>query len=69
MVILKLRIVIFIYVSITKHRVGIQLPTIEVRFEHLNVEAEAYEGNRALPTMFNFFANMFEVLLKHKHAF
>ncbi|KAK7815871.1 pleiotropic drug resistance protein 1 [Quercus suber] len=29
-------------------RVGIDLPTIEVRFEHLNVEAEAHVGGRAL---------------------
>ncbi|KAK6236047.1 hypothetical protein SCA6_011384 [Theobroma cacao] len=48
-------------------RVGIQLPTIEVRFEHLNVEAEAYEGNRALPTMFNFSVNMFEGFLNYLH--
>ncbi|XWS16999.1 hypothetical protein CRYUN_Cryun33cG0029900 [Craigia yunnanensis] len=48
-------------------RVGIQLPTIEVRFEHLNVEAEAYEGNRALPTMFNFFVNIFEGFLNYLH--
>lgn len=38
------------------------MPTIEVRFEHLNVEAEAYVGNRALPTMFNFSVNIVEVL-------
>ncbi|XVF88175.1 hypothetical protein PTKIN_Ptkin19aG0029300 [Pterospermum kingtungense] len=48
-------------------RVGIELPTIEVRFEHINVEAEAYEGNRALPTMFNFAVNMFEGLLNYLH--
>ncbi|WRX34809.1 ABC transporter-like [Theobroma cacao] len=48
-------------------RVGIQLPTIEVRFEHLNVEAEAYEGNRALPTMFNFSVNVFEGFLNYLH--
>ncbi|PKI43564.1 hypothetical protein CRG98_036056, partial [Punica granatum] len=41
-------------------RVGLDLPTIEVRFEHLNVEADAYIGGRALPTMFNFSANMLE---------
>ncbi|XXG63707.1 hypothetical protein AAC387_Pa05g1831 [Persea americana] len=35
-------------------QVGIDLPTIEVRFEHLNVDAEAYVGSRALPTIFNF---------------
>ncbi|XVE63543.1 hypothetical protein DITRI_Ditri07aG0028400 [Diplodiscus trichospermus] len=48
-------------------RVGVQLPTIEVRFEHLNVEAEVYEGNRALPTMFNFSVNMLEGFLNHLH--
>lgn len=42
-------------------RVGLEIPTIEVRFEHLNVEAEAYTGSRALPTMFNFCMNMLEV--------
>ncbi|PSS01153.1 Pleiotropic drug resistance protein [Actinidia chinensis var. chinensis] len=48
-------------------RVGIDLPTIEVRFEHLNVDAEAYVGSRALPTMFNFFANMSQDFLNHPH--
>lgn len=42
-------------------RVGIDLPTIEVRFEHLNVDAEAYVGSRALPTIFNFSINILEV--------
>ena len=42
-------------------RVGIDLPTIEVRFEHLNVEAEAFVGGRALPTFFNFSVNIVEV--------
>ncbi|KAL7131981.1 hypothetical protein ABFS83_12G041400 [Erythranthe nasuta] len=41
-------------------RVGIDLPTIEVRFEHLNVETEAYAGSRALPSFLNFFANFLE---------
>lgn len=43
-------------------RVGLDIPTIEVRFEHLNVEAEAYIGSRAMPTMFNFSVNMLEVI-------
>ncbi|KAL5574591.1 hypothetical protein UlMin_016290 [Ulmus minor] len=43
--------------------VGIQLPTIEVRFEHLNVEGEAYMGNRAVATFLNFFINIFESFL------
>ncbi|KAH9666391.1 ABC transporter G family member 40 [Citrus sinensis] len=44
-------------------RVGISMPEIEVRFEHLKVEAEAYVGSRALPTFFNFCANIIEGLL------
>ena len=38
-------------------RVGIDNPTIEVRFENLNIDAEAYVGNRGVPTMTNFFSN------------
>ncbi|KAG6516429.1 hypothetical protein ZIOFF_026894 [Zingiber officinale] len=34
-------------------KVGIRLPTIEVRFEHLNVEAKCHAGDRALPTLTN----------------
>ncbi|KAJ7966134.1 Pleiotropic drug resistance ABC transporter [Quillaja saponaria] len=49
------------------HRVGLDIPTIEVRFEHLNIEAEAHVGGRALPTMFNFSINMFEELLNFLH--
>ncbi|XP_019437695.1 PREDICTED: pleiotropic drug resistance protein 1-like isoform X2 [Lupinus angustifolius] len=41
-------------------RVGLDIPTIEVRFEHLNVEAEAHVGSRALPTNFNFCINLLE---------
>uniref|UniRef100_A0A6V7QPR8 ABC transporter domain-containing protein n=1 Tax=Ananas comosus var. bracteatus TaxID=296719 RepID=A0A6V7QPR8_ANACO len=37
--------------------VGIDNPTIEVRFEHLNIDAEAYVGNRGVPTFTNFFYN------------
>ncbi|QCD97785.1 ATP-binding cassette [Vigna unguiculata] len=44
-------------------RVGIDLPAIEVRFENLNVEAEARVGNRALPTFTNFMVNIVEGLL------
>ena len=42
-------------------RVGIATPTIEVRFEHLNVEAEAHVGSRGLPTFLNFSVNIMEV--------
>ncbi|XP_014500002.1 ABC transporter G family member 40 isoform X2 [Vigna radiata var. radiata] len=48
-------------------RVGISFPTIEARFEHLNVEAEAYVGSRALPTFFNFIVNTVESYLNHMH--
>ncbi|XP_039166274.1 pleiotropic drug resistance protein 1 isoform X4 [Eucalyptus grandis] len=48
-------------------RVGLDFPTIEVRFEHLNVEAEAYVGSRALPTIFNFSINMLEGFLNYFH--
>ncbi|KAJ4840744.1 transcription factor [Turnera subulata] len=48
-------------------RVGIELPTIEVRFEHLNIEAEAHVGSRALPTFFNFNVNIVEGFLNFLH--
>ncbi|XP_060676333.1 pleiotropic drug resistance protein 1-like [Ziziphus jujuba] len=48
-------------------RVGISMPTIEVRFEHLNVEAEAYVGSRALPTFLNLFFNLFEGFFNFLH--
>uniref|UniRef100_A0A7N0VLX7 ABC transporter domain-containing protein n=1 Tax=Kalanchoe fedtschenkoi TaxID=63787 RepID=A0A7N0VLX7_KALFE len=48
-------------------RVGLQNPTIEVRFEHLNVEAEAYVGSRALPSFINFIADIVEGLLNTFH--
>ncbi|EEC84378.1 hypothetical protein OsI_30929 [Oryza sativa Indica Group] len=39
-------------------RVGIKLPTIEVRYKNLNVEAESYVGSRGLPTILNTYANI-----------
>nr|GMD77748.1 Pleiotropic drug resistance protein 1 [Ipomoea batatas] len=48
-------------------RVGIDMPTIEVRYEHLNIEATAYVGSRALPTFINAFTNIFEDLLTSLH--
>ncbi|KAI6680126.1 hypothetical protein NL676_034007 [Syzygium grande] len=48
-------------------RVGLDFPSIEVRFEHLNVEAEAYVGSRALPTIFNFSVNILEGFLNYFH--
>ncbi|PIA65378.1 hypothetical protein AQUCO_00100686v1 [Aquilegia coerulea] len=48
-------------------RVGIDIPTIEVRFEHLTIDAEAYVGGRALPTLTNFTFNMIEGFLGYLH--
>lgn len=41
-------------------KVGIQLPTVEVRFEHLTVEAKCHIGDRALPTLLNTARNIAE---------
>ncbi|XP_071733951.1 pleiotropic drug resistance protein 1-like [Rutidosis leptorrhynchoides] len=48
-------------------RVGIELPTIEVKFEHLNVEADVNTGSRALPSFLNFHIDLFEGLLSLLH--
>ncbi|VAH26983.1 unnamed protein product [Triticum turgidum subsp. durum] len=48
-------------------RVGIQLPTIEVRYENLNVEAQAHVGSRGLPTILNTYANLLEGLANALH--
>ncbi|CAA6674583.1 unnamed protein product [Spirodela intermedia] len=42
-------------------RVGLDLPTIEVRFEDLKIVAEAHVGGRALPTVLNSAMNILEV--------
>ncbi|KAA3470383.1 pleiotropic drug resistance protein 1-like isoform X2 [Gossypium australe] len=47
--------------------VGIEIPKLEVRFEHLKVKAEAYIGRRALPSFFNFFINYLESILYGLH--
>ncbi|XP_050878161.1 pleiotropic drug resistance protein 1 [Lathyrus oleraceus] len=44
-------------------RVGIEVPTIEVRYERLIVEAEAYVRGRALPTLLNSVTNAVESIL------
>ncbi|TVU51456.1 hypothetical protein EJB05_02887, partial [Eragrostis curvula] len=41
-------------------RVGLDLPTIEVRFEHLEAEAEVRVGSSALPTVLNSITNKLE---------
>lgn len=44
-------------------KVGIVLPTVEVRFEHLTINAEVYVGDRALPSLINFTRDLVESLL------
>ncbi|KAK9075025.1 hypothetical protein SSX86_003344 [Deinandra increscens subsp. villosa] len=46
------------------HRVGIETPKIEVRFENLLVEGDAYIGDRALPTLYNATINSIESTLQ-----
>lgn len=47
--------------------VGIEIPTVEVRFEQVNVVGEAYVGTRGLPSFVNFCANVLEGLLTSLH--
>lgn len=44
-------------------KVGIQLPTVEVRFEHLKIDADCHVGSRALPTLLNTARDIGESLL------
>ena len=40
---------------------GIEIPKIEVRYEHMAVEGDVYVGSRALPTLLNVTLNTIEV--------
>ncbi|KAF3597226.1 hypothetical protein DY000_02025581 [Brassica cretica] len=42
-------------------RVSLKLPTIEVRFENVNVTTEAFEGSRAVPTVINSYVSVAKV--------
>ncbi|XP_026448913.1 ABC transporter G family member 36-like [Papaver somniferum] len=44
-------------------KVGIKLPTVEVRYEHLRIEADCHVGGRALPTLINTARNIAESAL------
>ncbi|KAM0000591.1 putative ABC-type sulfate transporter [Helianthus debilis subsp. tardiflorus] len=46
------------------HRDGIETPKIEVRYENLSVEGEAYVGDRALPSLYNVTLNSIENILQ-----
>ncbi|KAF8011668.1 hypothetical protein BT93_J2067 [Corymbia citriodora subsp. variegata] len=49
-------------------RVGIDLPTIEVRYEHLNVGTENHVGSRAVPNFINFSIDIVEGILNFLHV-
>ncbi|XP_027084053.1 pleiotropic drug resistance protein 2 [Coffea arabica] len=44
-------------------RVGIEIPKIEVRFQNLSIEGDAYVGTRALPTLWNSTLNTLEAAI------
>ncbi|GMY25144.1 ABC transporter G family member 34-like [Fagus crenata] len=48
-------------------RVGIEIPKIEVRYEHMAVEGDVYVGSRALPTLLNVTLNTIESILGLVH--
>ncbi|KAI3875055.1 hypothetical protein MKW98_019628, partial [Papaver atlanticum] len=48
-------------------RVGLDLPTIEVRYENLSIEAESYGQGRSLPTLLNSTVNAVEGCLSFLH--
>nr|GMC56521.1 pleiotropic drug resistance protein 2 [Ipomoea batatas] len=48
-------------------RVGVNMPKIEVRYEHLSVVGEAHVGHRALPTLANVTMNAIESVLRMVH--
>ncbi|KAL2332424.1 hypothetical protein Fmac_020005 [Flemingia macrophylla] len=48
-------------------RVGLDIPTIEVRYEHLNIEAETFVGSRALPSFINAATDVIEGFLNFFH--
>ncbi|WOL15051.1 hypothetical protein Cni_G23832 [Canna indica] len=48
-------------------RVGIDMPTIEVRYDHISIEAETFVGNRGLSTVLNSTINTLEALANALH--
>ncbi|CAK8535728.1 unnamed protein product [Lathyrus sativus] len=48
-------------------RVGLDIPTIEVRYKNLKIDAEAFVGGRALPSFINAVTNVVEGLLNVLH--
>jgi hypothetical protein len=50
-------------------RAGVDIPTIEVRFEHLNVQSHVQLGKRALPTITNYMLDILEVIKYYEIIF
>ncbi|CAH9108624.1 unnamed protein product [Cuscuta epithymum] len=50
-------------------RVGIDIPKIEVRYQDLSIEGDAYAGSRALPTLLNATINVVESFLEKVKIF
>lgn len=48
-------------------RVGIDMPTIEVRFKHLKAEADVRVGTSGLPTVLNSITNKLEEVANALH--
>ncbi|KAH9613074.1 hypothetical protein KSS87_005297, partial [Heliosperma pusillum] len=46
-------------------RVGIDIPTVEVRFENMSIDGDAYVGTRALPSIYNSVLNLLEDVLHY----
>lgn len=40
---------------------GIEIPKIQLRYEHLSVEGDVYVGKRAIPSLLNVAMNVIEV--------
>ncbi|KAK5818388.1 hypothetical protein PVK06_023324 [Gossypium arboreum] len=50
-------------VSLWPKKVGLEVPKVEVRFQNLNIEANAHIGSRALPNLLNVTRDFFERIL------
>ncbi|KAA8543738.1 hypothetical protein F0562_022085 [Nyssa sinensis] len=51
------------------NRVGLEVPTVEVRFENLNITANVQVGSRALPTLINYTRDSIENVLTRLKIF
>ena len=49
-------------------RVGVHLPSVEVRFEGLEVSGQCYAAGRELPSIWNAYRNWFEVGQATSHS-